>query len=62
MPDSAPMITGATGGLRSVMPVEAPSAESPGAVLPMLQEDLPPPPPHTVSVSVCLICRQVCGF
>ena len=54
VPDSPPLITGATGGLRSVTPVEAPSADSPGVVLPTLQEDLPPPP-HTVSVCVCLM-------
>ena len=54
VPDSAPMITGATGGLRSVTPVEAPSTESPGVVLPTLQEDLPPPPPpYCVCVCVC---------
>ena len=33
--DSALLSTGATGGLRSVTPVEAPSAESLGVVLPM---------------------------
>ena len=51
VPDSAPKYTEATGGLRSVTPVEAPSAESPGVVLPTHQEDLPPPP-HTVCVYV----------
>ena len=44
VPDSATKITEATGGLRSVTPVEAPSTESPGVVLPTNQEDLPPPP------------------
>ena len=50
VPDSATKITEATGVLRSVTPVEAPSAESPGVVLPTIQEDIPPsssssPPP-----------------
>ena len=44
VPDSAPLSIGATGGLRSVTPVEAPSVESPGVVLPVSQEDLSPPP------------------
>ena len=52
VPDSATKITEATGGLRSVTLVEAPSTESPGVVLPTIQEDIPPPP-HTVSVCVC---------
>ena len=54
VPDSATKYTEATGGLRSVMPVEAPSAESPGVVLPTNQEDLPPPPP--LPYCVCVIC------
>ena len=61
MPDLAPLSTGATGGLRSVTPVEAPSAESPGVVLPTSQEDLPPHPPHpphTVSVCVSYVAKS----
>ena len=42
VPDSAPMSTGAAGGLGSVTPFEVPITESPGAVLPTTQEDLPP--------------------
>ena len=61
VPDSASKITKATGGLRSVMPVEALSTESPGVVLPTFQEDHPPPP-YTVSVCVCVICSKVWGF
>ena len=53
VPDSATKITEATGGLRSVTPVEAPSTESPGVVLPTIQEDIPPPPN---TVCVCVIC------
>ena len=45
VPDSAPMSTGVAGGLRSVTPVEVPSTESPGVVLPTCQEDPPPSPP-----------------
>ena len=56
VPDSATKNTEATGGLRSVMPVEAPSTESPGVVLPTNQEDLPPP--HTVSVCVSYVARS----
>ena len=44
VPDSAPMSTGVAGSLRSDTPVEVPSTESPGVVLPTCQEDLPPPP------------------
>ena len=55
VPDSATKYTEATGGLRSVKPVEAPSTESPGVVLPVTQED--PPPPHTVSVCVSYVAR-----
>ena len=51
VPASVPMSTGVAGGLRSVTPVEVPSAESSGVVLPMYQEDLPPPP---LNVSVCV--------
>ena len=39
VPDSATKYTEATGGLRSVTPVEAPSTKSPGVVLPTNQED-----------------------
>ena len=53
VPDSAPKITEATGGLRSVTPVEVPSTESPGVVLPTFQEDLPLP---QYCVCVCVIC------
>ena len=41
VPDLAPMSTGVAGGLRSVTPVEVPSTESSGVVLPTCQEDLP---------------------
>ena len=51
---SATKYTEATGGLRSVTPVEAPITESPGVVLPTNQEDLQPPPPYCVCV--CVIC------
>ena len=47
VPDSATKITEATVGLRSVTPVEAPSTESPGVVLPTIKRISP----HTVSVS-----------
>ena len=53
VPDSATKIAEAIGGLRSVMPVEAQSAESPGVVLPTIQEDIPPPP---LPYCVCVIC------
>ena len=53
VPDSATKCTEATGGLRSVMPFEAPSTESPGVVLPMTQVHLPPPPPHQLCLCVC---------
>ena len=56
VPDSATKNTEATGGLRSVTPVEAPSAESPGVVLLTIQEDIPPP--HTVSVCVSYVARS----
>ena len=56
VPDSATKYTEATGGLRSVTPVEAPSTESPGVVLPTNQEDSPPP--HTVFVCVSYIARS----
>ena len=59
VPDSATKCTEATGGLRSVTPFEAPSTESPGVVLPMIQVDLllpPPPPPPYYTVSVSVIC------
>ena len=51
--DLATKNTEANGGLRSVTPAEAPSAESPGVVLPMIQEDVSPPP---YCVCVCVIC------
>ena len=51
VPNSAPMSTGAAGGLGSFTPLEVPTTKSPGAVLPTSQEDLPPPPPPNVSVS-----------
>ena len=54
VPDSAAKITEATGGLRSVTPVEAPSTESPGVVLPTIQVDIPPPPPPPI------LCLCVC--
>ena len=57
VPDSATKITEATEGLRSVTPVEAPSAESPGVVLPTIQEDISPPA-HTVSVCVSYVARS----
>ena len=44
VPNSAPMSTGAAGGLGSVTPFEVPTTESPGVVLPTTQEDLPPHP------------------
>ena len=55
VPDSATKCTEATGGLRSVTPVEEPSTESPGVVLPMTQVDLPPPPPPPI-LCLCVIC------
>ena len=58
VPDSATKITDATGGLRSVTPVEAPNTESPGVVLPTIQEDNPPPPPNTVSLCVSYVARS----
>ena len=59
VPDSATKCTEATGGLRSVTPVETPSTESPGVVLPMTLVDLPPPPPpNTVSVCVPYVARS----
>ena len=63
VPDSAPLSTGATGGLRSVTSVEVPSAESPGVVLPTSHED-PPPPCTNVSVSYVARSRvsNVGGF
>ena len=51
VPDSAPVIRGATGGLGSVTPIEVPTTESPGVVLPTSQEDLPP---------LLLMCLCVC--
>ena len=57
VPDSAPMSTGVAGGLSSVTPVEVPSTESPGVVLPTCQEDPPPPTPSpSYCVCVCAIC------
>ena len=50
VPDSATKCTEATGGLRSVTPVEVPSTESPDVVLPMTQVD---PPPTQYCVCVC---------
>ena len=41
--DSAPLIRGAAGGLGAVTPTGVPPTESPGEVLPMIQEDVPPP-------------------
>ena len=51
VPDLAPLSTGAIGGLRSVTPVEAPSAESPGLVMPTSQKD----PPAPIVMCVCLM-------
>ena len=53
VPNSAPMSTGAVGGLSSDTPFEVPITESPGVVLPTNQEGLPPPPPPPI-VSVCV--------
>ena len=46
VPDSAPLIRRAAGGLGAVTPTGVPPTESPGEVLPMYQEDVPPPILH----------------
>ena len=53
VPNSAPKSTGVAGGLRSDTPIEVPSAESPGVVLPTYQEDPPPPPTLLMCLCVC---------
>ena len=53
VPNSAPMSTGVAGGLRSDTPIEVPSTESPGVVLPTYQEG---PPPSPKCVCMCAIC------
>ena len=49
VPNSAPLIRGAAGGLVVVTPTGVPPTESPGEVLSMTQEDVPPP-----NVNVCV--------
>ena len=43
VPEPAPLIRGAAGGLGADTPTGVPPTESPGEVLPMIQEDVPPP-------------------
>ena len=56
MPNSVSLLREAAGGLSAVTPSEAPLTESPGEMLPMTQEDLPPP---NVSVHDVSLVRGV---
>ena len=56
VPNSVSLLREAAGGLSAVMPSEVPLTESPGEVLPMTQEDLPPP---NVSVHDVSLVRGV---
>ena len=47
VPHSTSLLRGAAGGLSADTPFEVTLTESPGKVLPMTQEDVPPPPPFS---------------
>ena len=46
VPHSASLLWGVAGGLGAATPSEVPLTESPGKVLPMTQEEFPPPPSY----------------
>ena len=52
VPNSASLLCEAAGGLSAVTPSEVPLTESPGEVLPMMQEGHPPPEFHVHDVSL----------
>ena len=52
VPNSASLLRETTGGLSAVTPSEVLLTESPGEVLPMTQEDHPPPEFHVHDVSL----------
>ena len=57
VPHSTSLLRGVAGGLGAVTP-EVPLTESPGKVLPMTQEDVPPPP----LICMCMFMYLGCSF